>query len=152
MGGGGRLYLGRGTGGVIPARAGATRAAIRHPRASATAGATPLPPRATVRPVHTHADLLPPFWLHVHAHASALAPTAAEVESLWLEYEAASSPEALLVKDFDKLEMIITATQYEQVGAGGGCGGCGVCWGGRWYGRGGGVFPRPSVMGGAEAW
>ncbi|PNW81911.1 hypothetical protein CHLRE_06g265900v5 [Chlamydomonas reinhardtii] len=39
---------------------------------------------------------------------------AAEVESLWLEYEAASSPEALLVKDFDKLEMIITATQYEQ--------------------------------------
>ncbi|KAG2438589.1 hypothetical protein HXX76_005139 [Chlamydomonas incerta] len=37
-----------------------------------------------------------------------------EVESLWLEYEAASSPEALLVKDFDKLEMILTATQYEQ--------------------------------------
>ncbi|EFJ52951.1 hypothetical protein VOLCADRAFT_54922 [Volvox carteri f. nagariensis] len=39
---------------------------------------------------------------------------ALEVESLWLEYEAASSPEALLVKDFDKLEMIITAFQYEQ--------------------------------------
>ncbi|KXZ42217.1 hypothetical protein GPECTOR_180g253 [Gonium pectorale] len=39
---------------------------------------------------------------------------AAEVESLWLEYEAASSPEALLVKDFDKLEMILTAHQYEQ--------------------------------------
>ncbi|GLC77778.1 hypothetical protein PLESTB_000957000 [Pleodorina starrii] len=39
---------------------------------------------------------------------------AREVESLWLEYEAASSPEALLVKDFDKLEMIITAHQYEQ--------------------------------------
>ncbi|KAG2435552.1 hypothetical protein HYH02_011846 [Chlamydomonas schloesseri] len=39
---------------------------------------------------------------------------ASEVESLWLEYEAAASPEALLVKDFDKLEMIITATQYEQ--------------------------------------
>lgn len=44
-------------------------------------------------------------------------PTCAarEVESLWLEYEAASSPEALLVKDFDKLEMIVTAFQYEQV-------------------------------------
>lgn len=39
---------------------------------------------------------------------------AREVESLWLEYEAASSPEALLVKDFDKLEMIVTAFQYEQ--------------------------------------
>ncbi|GIL85574.1 hypothetical protein Vretimale_13327 [Volvox reticuliferus] len=37
-----------------------------------------------------------------------------EVESLWLEYEAAASPEALLVKDFDKLEMILTAHQYEQ--------------------------------------
>ncbi len=40
---------------------------------------------------------------------------AREVESLWLEYEAASSPEALLVKDFDKLEMVVTAFQYEQV-------------------------------------
>ncbi|PNH07103.1 HD domain-containing protein 2 [Tetrabaena socialis] len=37
-----------------------------------------------------------------------------EVESLWLEYEGASSPEALLVKDFDKLEMILTAHQYEE--------------------------------------
>lgn len=39
---------------------------------------------------------------------------AADAESLWLEYEGAASPEALLVKDFDKLEMIITAHQYEQ--------------------------------------
>lgn len=38
-----------------------------------------------------------------------------EVESLWQEYDGASSSEALLVKDFDKLEMIITAHQYEQV-------------------------------------
>ncbi len=29
------------------------------------------------------------------------------MEALWREYEAASSPEALLVKDFDKLEMIM---------------------------------------------
>lgn len=30
-----------------------------------------------------------------------------QVSSLWHEYEAAQTPEALLVKDFDKLEMII---------------------------------------------
>ncbi|GIL59649.1 hypothetical protein Vafri_14381 [Volvox africanus] len=41
-----------------------------------------------------------------------------EVESLWLEYEAAASKEALLVKDFDKLEMILTAHQYEQAQTG----------------------------------
>ena len=34
-------------------------------------------------------------------------PPAGEVEALWEEYEAAASPEALLVKDFDKLEMIV---------------------------------------------
>ncbi len=39
---------------------------------------------------------------------SALSARAArEVAELWHEYEAAASPEALLVKDFDKLEMII---------------------------------------------
>ena len=32
---------------------------------------------------------------------------AQEVIELWNEYEAGSSPVALLVKDFDKLEMII---------------------------------------------
>jgi putative hydrolase of HD superfamily len=42
-------------------------------------------------------------------------PTAAaEVEALWHEYEAQSSPESHLVKDFDKLEMIIQAHEYEQ--------------------------------------
>lgn len=30
-----------------------------------------------------------------------------QVGSLWREYEAGQSPEARLVKDFDKLEMII---------------------------------------------
>lgn len=39
---------------------------------------------------------------------------AQEVEALWHEYEAQSSPEAALVKDFDKLEMIIQAHEYEQ--------------------------------------
>jgi hypothetical protein len=33
---------------------------------------------------------------------------------LWHEYEQQSSPEAHLVKDFDKLEMIIQAHEYEQ--------------------------------------
>lgn len=43
-----------------------------------------------------------------HTHA------AQEVDVLWHEYEAQSSPEAALVKDFDKLEMILQAHEYEQ--------------------------------------
>ncbi|GBF95859.1 hypothetical protein Rsub_08450 [Raphidocelis subcapitata] len=38
---------------------------------------------------------------------------AREVSELWHEYEAQSTPEAHLVKDFDKLEMIIQAHEYE---------------------------------------
>nr|QKY15300.1 Hd domain-containing protein 2-like (HD2) [Polytomella parva] len=36
-----------------------------------------------------------------------------EVEELWLEYEEGKSPEALLVKDLDKIEMIAQAYEYE---------------------------------------
>ncbi|KAF9976056.1 HD domain-containing protein 2 [Actinomortierella ambigua] len=39
---------------------------------------------------------------------------AQEISSLWAEYEAASTPEALLVKDFDKFEMIMQALEYEK--------------------------------------
>jgi putative hydrolase of HD superfamily len=38
---------------------------------------------------------------------------ATEVAMLWHEYEAGVSPEAQLVKDFDKLEMILQAEEYE---------------------------------------
>jgi putative hydrolase of HD superfamily len=41
------------------------------------------------------------------------APAAAALEELWREYEDATSPEACLVKDFDKLEMILQASEYE---------------------------------------
>ena len=46
------------------------------------------------------------------------------MEGLWLEYEAGTSPEALLVKDFDKLEMILQASRRGGgvVGSGRGCG------------------------------
>ena len=37
-----------------------------------------------------------------------------ELFELWEEYETQSSPEAKLVKDFDKLEMIIQAYEYEK--------------------------------------
>eukprot|EP00850_Spirogloea_muscicola_P006229 SM000029S10524 [mRNA] locus=s29:650901:657901:+ [translate_table: standard] len=40
-------------------------------------------------------------------------PVAAEVKALWQEYEANLSPEAKLVKDFDKVEMILQAYEYE---------------------------------------
>ncbi|DBB03901.1 TPA: hypothetical protein ACH3X1_012987 [Trebouxia sp. C0004] len=36
-----------------------------------------------------------------------------EIEALWQEYEDGNSPEALMVKDFDKLEMILQAQEYE---------------------------------------
>lgn len=39
--------------------------------------------------------------------------TAREVAELWHEYEAQSTPEARLLKDFDKLEMIAQAAEYE---------------------------------------
>ncbi|KAI7872709.1 HD domain-containing protein [Spinellus fusiger] len=38
---------------------------------------------------------------------------AQEITALWLEYEEASTPEALLVKDLDKFEMIVQAMEYE---------------------------------------
>ncbi|KAK7133820.1 hypothetical protein R3I94_015623 [Phoxinus phoxinus] len=38
-----------------------------------------------------------------------------EIYNLWEEYEAQSSPEAKLVKEFDQLEMIIQAHEYEEL-------------------------------------
>ena len=37
-----------------------------------------------------------------------------EIVALWREYEAAASPEARLVKDFDKFDMILQAYEYEK--------------------------------------
>lgn len=41
-------------------------------------------------------------------------PVAAEIQELWLEYEDCTSEEAKVVKDFDKLEMIVQADEYER--------------------------------------
>lgn len=41
-------------------------------------------------------------------------PQILEIQSLWEEYEHATTPEALLVKDLDKFEMISQALEYEQ--------------------------------------
>lgn len=41
-------------------------------------------------------------------------PQAREIYDLWQEYEDASTPEALLVKDLDKFEMIVQAAEYEK--------------------------------------
>ncbi|KAF3452886.1 hypothetical protein FNV43_RR03319 [Rhamnella rubrinervis] len=38
---------------------------------------------------------------------------AKEIGDLWMEYEENSSPEAKIVKDFDKVEMILQALEYE---------------------------------------
>ena len=39
---------------------------------------------------------------------------ALEIVSLWNEYDAGESPEAMVVKDIDKLEMILQADEYER--------------------------------------
>ncbi|GAB9471796.1 Hydrolase-hd superfamily protein [Globisporangium polare] len=39
---------------------------------------------------------------------------ATEIRELWSEYEAGSTEEAKIVKDFDKFEMILQADEYEQ--------------------------------------
>jgi putative hydrolase of HD superfamily len=44
----------------------------------------------------------------------AWAVAGAEMLSLWEEYEACATPEALLLKDLDKVEMILQAHEYEQ--------------------------------------
>ncbi|CAO3622645.1 unnamed protein product [Cunninghamella echinulata] len=41
-------------------------------------------------------------------------PMAKEIVDLWQEYEEAKTPEALLVKDLDKFEMIVQALEYEK--------------------------------------
>lgn len=40
-------------------------------------------------------------------------PIGKEIFELWLEYETQSSPEAKIVKEFDKFEMILQAHEYE---------------------------------------
>ncbi|XP_071716046.1 uncharacterized protein [Rutidosis leptorrhynchoides] len=40
-------------------------------------------------------------------------PRAEEIHELWMEYEANSTTEAKVVKDFDKIEMILQALEYE---------------------------------------
>ena len=45
------------------------------------------------------------------AGSLARAFAAHEVEALWREYEAQATPEAHMVKDFDKLEMIIQVSR-----------------------------------------
>ncbi|KAJ0392424.1 hypothetical protein P43SY_007592 [Pythium insidiosum] len=41
-------------------------------------------------------------------------PAAAEIKSLWHEYEQGTTEEARMVKDFDKFEMILQADEYER--------------------------------------
>ncbi|CAM9132833.1 unnamed protein product [Laminaria digitata] len=41
-------------------------------------------------------------------------PIAQEIKELWVEYEDCTSEEARVVKDFDKLEMIVQADEYER--------------------------------------
>jgi putative hydrolase of HD superfamily len=48
--------------------------------------------------------------------ATATSAVGAEILDLWKEYEAGATPEAKLVKDMDKLEMILQALEYETDG------------------------------------
>jgi len=48
------------------------------------------------------------------SHLGSTPAAAAEISALWEEYEKAETPEALLVKDLDKFEMIVQALEYEE--------------------------------------
>jgi len=50
------------------------------------------------------------------SQTTATAGVGAEILDLWKEYEAGATPEAKLVKDMDKLEMILQALEYETDG------------------------------------
>lgn len=68
------------------------------------------------------ADLLGAEAKHRAEHAAMTSvlrglPQAAQDLALWTEYDAAATPEARLVKDADKLEMVHQALRYEQTGA-----------------------------------
>ncbi|CAM9323411.1 unnamed protein product, partial [Sphacelaria rigidula] len=58
--------------------------------------------------------------LHAHDNAQRLlavaasVATASEIKALWLEYEDCTSAEARMVKDLDKMEMIVQADEYER--------------------------------------
>jgi len=41
-------------------------------------------------------------------------PQSREIRDLWQEYEDVSTPEAMLVKDLDRFEMIVQAAEYEK--------------------------------------
>jgi putative hydrolase of HD superfamily len=57
------------------------------------------------------------------AEASALAdllaplPTAGRLQAVWQEFEEGTSPEGRLVRDADKLEMMVQCLRYEQAGS-----------------------------------
>jgi 5'-deoxynucleotidase YfbR-like HD superfamily hydrolase len=83
-----------------------------HVSARSAWHAMPCPPR----PCRTSTHSLPP------PLSPACRPAAAEISELWHEYEAGASPEAALIKDIDKLEMVVQAAEYEGVAAAGGGG------------------------------
>jgi len=53
------------------------------------------------------------------ADDAALSAAARDVRALWREYEAGVTPEARLVKDLDRLEMLVQALEYERERFGG---------------------------------
>ncbi len=69
------------------------------------------------------ATSLLPARVKSQAEASAMAdllaplPAAGRYEALWLEFEHSASPEGRLVRDADKLEMMIQCLRYEQAGS-----------------------------------
>ncbi|KAG0311511.1 HD domain-containing protein 2 [Dissophora globulifera] len=64
--------------------------------------------------VHDLAESLVNAMRHLCHELLGWSTQAQEISALWEEYEGASTPEALLVKDFDKFEMIMQAFEYEK--------------------------------------
>ncbi|CAI9787432.1 unnamed protein product [Fraxinus pennsylvanica] len=58
-------------------------------------------------------DITPSDGIPKHEKNRRERPRAKEIADLWMEYEENSTQEAKIVKDFDKVEMILQALEYE---------------------------------------
>ena len=63
---------------------------------------------------HTHTNTHTHTHTHIHTYAHTHTQVGAELLGLWKEYEDGSTPEACLVKDLDKFDMIFQAYEYEK--------------------------------------
>lgn len=96
-----------------PARDHAVKLALAHDLAEARVG--DLTPHCGVTPEDKHAREREAM-VEIRDRLLKGSPIGVELYELWAEYEKGESEAAVLMKDIDKFEMILTAFEYEQRG------------------------------------